>query len=202
MGSARVCAPADPSSSEYSNGWTVPPSVPGVINCTRPVASLLPSSLSLTSSWALPWSTMTTPSRLKSVTAGGSMTFYGIAHDLIVNQRINGYFQLMKSCGRNSFSPIWKMRFLEPSDIDLYLFGRLLTEEDDAPIDYYAIPTPEVGCCTWTMHLKNGAMDVYRFTNLHRLAAHLVSGNLLASSYNGTPKLPGGNYLPKGPRWC
>jgi hypothetical protein len=134
------------------------------------------------------------------VTAGGSMTFYGIAHDFIVNERTNGYFQLMKSCGRNSFSPTWKMRFLEPSDIDLYLFGRLLSAEDSAPIDYYAIPSVEVGCTTWTMHLKNGAMDAYRFADLGRLAAHLVKGNLLATSYNGSPKLPGGNCLPKGPR--
>ena len=80
------------------------------------------------------------------------------------------------------------------------MFGRLLTADDEAPIDYYAIPQEEVDCVVWTMHLKNGAMDAYRFTSLSRLAAHLVSCELLAASYSGTPRLPGGNYAPKGAR--
>lgn len=138
--------------------------------------------------------------RAEIAAAGGTMTFYGIAHDFIVNQQINGYFQLMKSCGRNSFSPIWKMRFLEPSDIDLYLFGRLLTADDNAPIDYYAIPRQEVGCTTWTMYLKNGPMDAYRFVTLAEVASRLVGGTLVASTYKGTPALPAQNYGARGPR--
>jgi hypothetical protein len=131
---------------------------------------------------------------------GGSMTFYGAAHDFIVNQRVNGFFQLMKSCGQRRLGPYWRLRFLEPSDIDVYLFGRLLTAEDETPIDYYAIPREEVGCTAWTMYLKNGAMDAYRFVSLDRLAAHLVVGKLVASSYNGGPSLPAENHNPRRSR--
>ena len=127
------------------------------------------------------------------------MTFYGVVHDFIVNERMNGYFQLRKSCSAGTaqvrFLP--QMALPEPSDIDLYLFARLLNPDDEAPIDYYAIPAKEVACVAWTMHLQNGVMDAYRFTRLDRLAAHIVSGKLRADSFKGVPRLLGGNHGPK-----
>lgn len=105
--------------------------------------------------------------------AGVEMTFTPTAHRVRIGEHIRAYFELVRTGGSTKGSPFWRPRFVYPSEIDLYIFGRLLDGQE--PIDYYAIPRCEVYAPSCTLHLSDRRLDAYRFPDLRKLGASLAA---------------------------
>jgi DNA invertase Pin-like site-specific DNA recombinase len=112
--------------------------------------------------------------------SGGRMTFDMTRHLLIVDDRWCGRFDLLWNYYASQGQPRWRIRFWDnrDADPDFYLVGRMLSGTD-APVDYYLIPSWEVGRGSWRSSASNGELDVYRHKSLASVAACLVGSEAL-----------------------
>jgi len=108
------------------------------------------------------------------------MTFDMTRHLLIVDDRWCGRFDLLWNYYASQGQPRWRIRFWDnrDADPDFYLVGRMLSGTD-APVDYYLIPSWEVGRGSWRSSASNGELDVYRHKSLASVAACLVGSEAL-----------------------
>jgi hypothetical protein len=111
--------------------------------------------------------------------SGGRMTFDMTSHLLTVDDRWRRRFDLLWNYCASQGQPRWRIRFWDSRDADpdFYLVGRMQSGTD-APVDYYVIPSWEVGRGSWRSSTSNGELDIYRHKSLASVAACLVGGEV------------------------
>jgi hypothetical protein len=128
------------------------------------------------------------------------MTYHKTMHDFTINDQWHGRFDLLWSYEAAHGQPRWRARFWDISEVDFCLIGRVVRDAD-VPLDYYLIPTREIGRGSWRASLDNGEVDTFRHRSLASVANFLMRGELFRKTRAGKqvlgPDHPKGGAPPK-----
>lgn len=126
---------------------------------------------------------------------GGQMVVDKTMHEMTVNDRLQGRFELVWSYETAGGQPRWRTRFWELRKARFFLLGRVLRDAD-VPVDYYLIPACEIGRGSWRSGVENGELDIYRHRTLASVAKRIASANFVGGKHVGKQLL--GADHPKG----